>query len=547
MASCVESLLSPIPSQCSQLSKAHIKLVFRLGYEVQSDFLCEVLQIWLQQTKDSSEYLVELLLSSDFLWKSKEFTKFEANMISHVSCYSEELARLTGKKFSKCNTDLTSLESVLLFSHKVSNRSKTLEPLPNKPRDDVQKYLKRCLPVMEHSMIEHEHSEQFWSVLPDMLRRTAAVDLEKWLGLICTHDLESLVPEGVQSIDAILNRDKEVFHRELSGWITRTFSRFTRRFAEDETLSEQTLTAVKAFGALVGSGGGKYALKELMESKARYLEPLMLAAISNHIEVGDVASLLSTLLTILSISSVISIICYADNKDKLNSTHLLHTIFGRSLRWEEIDTSNLAILQVRVNIATVIQQLLLIDSQKNSNESVLRGVLELYTGSRHPADCILFDIMRTIEGVSSLNISSNSNSWNAFRKVWSVRYVDAISSSPESPSGLIIKDYMLANILNFDCHDEISHKDEGLEKLDEQMRKVTSADPRFWLPIIAYCLQLVTHSADLTVLIENYAIGYAIACLSSESEPTRKMACSILLTCDHLCGVLSPLSYLTNI
>jgi len=186
---------------------------------------------------------------------------------------------------------------------------------------------------------------------------------------------------------------------------------------------------------------------------------------------------------------------------------------------------------------------------KNSNESILRGILELYTGSRHPADRTLLDVMGAIEKGSSLNITSTSIIWNAFRKGWSLRYVDAISSSPESPAGLIIKEYMVYNILNFDCRDDTAPVDAGQTQtftLDEQRRNLGLSDPRFWLPVIAYCVESVAHSADLTVLIENYAIGYALVCLSSDSENTRKMASSILLTWDHLCGVQLSLGYVIN-
>jgi hypothetical protein len=224
----------------------------------------------------------------------------------------------------------------------------------------------------------------------------------------------------------------------------------------------------------------------------------------------------------------------------LNSTHLLHSIFGQTLRWEEIESSTVDALCLRFDLATIIQKLFLIDSRKNSNESILRGILELYTGSRHLADRVLLDVMGTIERQCSLNMTSTSMAWNAFRKGWSLRYVDAISSSPESPSGIIIKEYMINNILNFDSRDEtaLSNPDQSWT-LDEQRHKLSSSDPCFWLPLVAYCLELVAHSADLTVLIENYAIGYAITCLSSESETTRKMAASILLSWDHLCGVSS--------
>jgi hypothetical protein len=68
---------------------------------------------------------------------------------------------------------------------------------------------------------------------------------------------------------------------------------------------------------LLDSKGGKYALKALVESKARYLEPLMLAAISKHVQSGAVASLLSTLLSTLDISSVSSSMHNADYKGQI--------------------------------------------------------------------------------------------------------------------------------------------------------------------------------------------------------------------------------------
>ena len=250
MVSSIESLLSPIASQCFSLSKQHIKLLFRLGYEVQSETLQEILQIWFQHTNDSTNYLVEILLSSDSLWKSKVFTTFEASIISIVGSRLDELQHLLGAKFSTCNTDMASLESVVLFAQKLPDQYRSSPSQQKSLWSSIQKYLSRCLPVLERKIIEHEHSEQLWSVLPDFLKLSEDVDLEKWLGLICTHDQESLIPEGIQSIHAIINRDSEVFHRELSGWITRTLSRFTRRFAEDETLADTTLKAVRAFGIL---------------------------------------------------------------------------------------------------------------------------------------------------------------------------------------------------------------------------------------------------------------------------------------------------------
>lgn len=245
MVSCLESLLSSTRTSWPELSKEHIKLLFRLGYEMQSSLLDDILQSWLQQGTDRGDYLMQLLLSSDYLWKSNSFTIFEAGIINHVGCLSDQLQDLMAQKFSCCNTDLASLEAVLLFATKYQETTAT--PVQARFGDTIQRYLKRCGPVIERMIIEHDHSNHLWLVLPNMLRIFKDVDLGKWLGLICKSDVESLVPDCIESINAIFKRDAQIFHRELSGWITRTMSRFTRRFAEDSQLSESTLSAVNSF------------------------------------------------------------------------------------------------------------------------------------------------------------------------------------------------------------------------------------------------------------------------------------------------------------
>jgi hypothetical protein len=81
----------------------------------------------------------------------------------------------------------------------------------------------------------------------------------------------------------------------------------------------------------------------------------------------------------------------------------------------------------------------------------------------------------------------------------------------------------LSNLLAVDGHQLASH----------------TYDPNFWLPVIGYCLEKVVHSSELLLLVEIYAIGYAIISLSSEQEVTRNMAASVLVTFDNLCQVRS--------
>lgn len=250
MVSCLESLLSSTQTLWPELSKAYVKLLFHLGYEMQSSLLIDMLQSWFRQGPDYLDYLVQLLLTSDYLWKSNSFTVFEAKIINHAVYLSDELARLVAQKFSCSNADLASLEAVLPFAMKVLYQETAAASAQSTLDDSIQRYLKRCGPVIERMIIEHDHSDHLWLVLPDMLRIIKDVDLAKWLGLICKSDVESLIPNGIESINAIFMRDAHIFHRELPGWITRTMSRFTRRFAEDSQLSEATLGACNAFGIL---------------------------------------------------------------------------------------------------------------------------------------------------------------------------------------------------------------------------------------------------------------------------------------------------------
>jgi hypothetical protein len=170
------------------------------------------------------------------------------------------------------------------------------------------------------------------------------------------------------------------------------------------------------------------------------------------------------------------------------------------------------------------------------------GLLGLYTSSIGPADLLLFDTLAQIDRESSLNVTASTEIWNAFRNNWSRRYVETVSSTLESPFSIIDADITRKNVFLFrptiPKADPIHLTSRDVEtSVDEQQTDYDTYDPRFWLPIIAYCLKKVTHSSELTQLIESSAIGYAFVCLSSTSLEIRKMASSILLEWEHLCEV----------
>jgi hypothetical protein len=187
---------------------------------------------------------------------------------------------------------------------------------------------------------------------------------------------------------------------------------------------------------------------------------------------------------------------------------------------------------VRFQISRIIQELFNIDPLKACTESIVIGILGLYAGSVGPGDRVLLDVMERIDEVSGLNLLSSPETWNAFRNRWSRSHVEVVSSSLSSPFSLIDANTTKSNAADFKV--VLNAKDVPADQLSSFYQIY---DPKFWLPIIAYCLDKVTHSSEVLLLIENYAIGYTLVCLSSQDENIRKMAGSLLVTFEGLAEV----------
>jgi hypothetical protein len=198
-------------------------------------------------------------------------------------------------------------------------------------------------------------------------------------------------------------------------------------------------------------------------------------------------------------------------------------------------------LRLQANTAHIIYNLFMINPERNSNESILVGILGMHTGSVGPADRLLTEVLIQIDVERSLNILSSSNTWNAFRNNWSRSHLESISSSLESPFALIDSDGMRGNTLDFNI--EATKVENGIDtskfqiSADNVRDSYAMYDPTFWLPVIAYCLRKVVHSSQLILLIDNSAVGYALACLSAKQETIRKIAGYILVSWERQCEV----------
>ena len=253
MASCIESLLPASNPTSYHLKLGDLNLLIRICYEVQSEFICDVIEEWLGASADSVNGFIQGILSSDFIWKSTSFSRFEMRIFTSLAFISEGLLMRIKQKLAACNVELTSLKNVLQFAVKISRtwEAMRLQEL----QAELNEYLNRCGAFLENLFKKDELSAEIWDIVPDFVSMAEDIDLGKWLGMICKRDLEDINPRGSQAVKNVLAKDSHAYHRSLPGWIARTFSRFTRRFAEDKELSEATLIALKDFGTPRSNAG----------------------------------------------------------------------------------------------------------------------------------------------------------------------------------------------------------------------------------------------------------------------------------------------------
>jgi len=267
----------------------------------------------------------------------------------------------------------------------------------------------------------------------------------------------------------------------------------------------------------------------MLEAKASYIETMLQAAITHQLHSTVVANLVSTVLSLMKPLKVCGLGASLTVKQLLNDAHLLQSVLG--LKWSENSRDTFS------NIARIIHQLFYFNPPRNSNLSVLIGVLGIYESSTSPADFRMMEIMKSIDEHRSLNLISSSETWNAFRNRWSRSHIESLSSSLENPFPLIDSEDMHHTIFNFRTNERTSGQNVRMNSISSGSEPKSLIDPEFWLPVIAYCLTKCRHTSDLTVLLENNSIGFAFACLSSENEKVRRMAGSILLSWERLCDV----------
>jgi len=242
IVSSIESLLRTIPDYWPRIRADYLSTMYRIGYEVQSPFLVEVIESLISHSETLVQSCIPQFLSCDPVWSSDVLTDFEVKILNGIITRSVDLTEKLIQKLSNCSLDTTSLRNVLALKTTISKEHTQLGLAKA-----VNIYLEKWIPVLERSLPESGFEYVDGNLLAKFIDNSEEIDLDKWLGLVCKCDTDTLVPQGGGAIVAIIGRAKN-FHRRLPGWIVRTFSRLTRRFAEDKVLSQTTDQALRDLG-----------------------------------------------------------------------------------------------------------------------------------------------------------------------------------------------------------------------------------------------------------------------------------------------------------
>jgi len=252
---CLENLLQSSEASWTGFTPHQVKVMFHLACARQPSLLTKIVEFWFHHRTSELLTLEEYIVSSPFLWNepwSAHITPFEVEIFGNLYYESKPLRELFQKKLFNCHPSIITLRSALQIADFLSSDSSTLDTFSM--QDSLQRYFESSERLVRGHLdiaadpLSHSFVEELWELVPGFILHKKTIDLESWLGQVCKDDEEHLNPLACAAVQSIFTRNPQAFHRRLPGWFVCTFSRFTRRFAEDEVLSERTLASVKEFG-----------------------------------------------------------------------------------------------------------------------------------------------------------------------------------------------------------------------------------------------------------------------------------------------------------
>ncbi|RDW24587.1 ribosome 60S biogenesis N-terminal-domain-containing protein [Yarrowia lipolytica] len=194
----------------------------------------------------------------------------------------------------------------------------------------------------------------------------------------------------------------------------------------------------------------------------------------------------------------------------------------------------------QVLTATIVQQLYLFD-RKNSNTSVVNGVLRLYEALNTLPDQILLSVLQSMESSGTYNWTQFVFSWATIGDVRDMRVFNIIGNDIEVT---LAAPTILASINNFNPGEKnFQHNVDQWNKLsarqqhDYRVEKTDAVyDSSFLMGVIAQRIRK-DGQLDIRALVENHYLGFVIASMSSYSVSTLIYCKSLLEAISYCCDL----------
>ncbi|KAK4046329.1 hypothetical protein OIV83_006159 [Microbotryomycetes sp. JL201] len=288
--------------------------------------------------------------------------------------------------------------------------------------------------------------------------------------------------------DALIRVDQRN-QDNAQGYANGCLEGLTRRFAEDEYLSESTLRLAQELARMAQSG--------LIKFKGHLLDTLVTAAIQFKLDLHDVVDMTMRLVEA------------HDWKDNEVTRHVNAVIAKANLGRIESTSIDSALLQKKiVEFVLVLAKASLASAASNR---IVEKLLPLYRGTLAHLDQQMLDVFRSVELVAGESLALALRAWSPTS--------DAVGlSDPNSVASLTgLSPVALRRCCVCICS---SSKMSSLPEAD-----ASTYDPAFLLPLVSSIVlndDLKVH--DWVAILEGGALSLPIAALASSREATRLIA-----------------------
>lgn len=195
----------------------------------------------------------------------------------------------------------------------------------------------------------------------------------------------------------------------------------------------------------------------------------------------------------------------------------------------------------QVLTATIVQKLYLFD-RKNSNASVVNGVLRLYEALNSLPDQILLSVLQSMESSGTYNWTQFVFSWATLGDVKDTRVFNIIGNDIEvtlaAPTILASINNYNPNENSFQDNVDQWNKLSAREQREHTVKETTTVtyDSSFLMGVIAQRIRK-DGQLDIRALVENHYLGFVIASMSSYSASTLGYCKSLLEAISYCCDL----------